>query len=91
MQYQKILAVCDKELSGKILDKEINFEVKPEFYGTTEINEEKLSELFQEVNSANLIGNKSVSVALKKKIIEEKNIIKINNIPHAQVYFIKGE
>lgn len=90
IQQQKILAACDKELSGKIIDKKINFEVKPEFYGTKEINEKKLRKLLHEVNSANLTGNKSVSAALKENLIEEKNIIKINKISHIQVYFIKG-
>jgi len=84
------LAVCDKKLSGKELDKEIGFTVSPKFYGTKEINEAKLKKLFKEVDSANLVGEKSVSAALEEKLGKKENIIKINTTPHIQIYFIKG-
>ncbi|MBU2100812.1 DUF424 family protein [Candidatus Micrarchaeota archaeon] len=91
IQNQKILAVCDKELIGKILDKETEFKARKEFYGEKEIKKEKLRKLFRETDSVNLLGEKSVSVALKEKIAGKENIIRINNVPHIQVYFIKGE
>jgi hypothetical protein len=83
--------VCDKELLGKTLDKELGFTAKAEFYGKQEIEEQELKRIMKEVDSANLLGKKSVSVALKENFAQEKNIIKINNVPHLQIYFIKGE
>jgi hypothetical protein len=38
----------------------------------------------------NFVGKKCVSFAIKEKLIEEKNIMKINGVPHIQVYFIDG-
>ncbi|PIN98625.1 MAG: DUF424 domain-containing protein [Candidatus Diapherotrites archaeon CG10_big_fil_rev_8_21_14_0_10_31_34] len=89
IQQQKVLAVCDKELSGKILDEEIGFKVKPEFYGTELISEEELKKKIKEVNSANFVGKKCVKIALNKKIVLKENIIKIKDVPHIQIYFIE--
>ncbi|MFH1663784.1 MAG: DUF424 family protein [archaeon] len=88
---QKILAACDSELSGKILDKKTGFTVKPEFYGKEKIDEKKLIQLIKKADSVNLVGKKSVGVALKEKIAEEKNVIKINKVPHLQIYFLPEE
>jgi hypothetical protein len=82
-----MLAVCDKELSGKTLKSEnMEFFVNRKFYGDTKISEKKLAELLNEFDNINLIGNKSVGVALKAKIIGEKSIIKIAGISHAQIF-----
>ena len=89
MQQQKVLAVCDKELSGKTLDEEIGFIVKPEFYGTELISEKELKKKMKEVDSANLVGKKCVGIALEEKIVLEQNIIKINDVPHIQIYFME--
>ncbi len=82
-----MLAACDKELSGKTLkNDEIEFFVSEKFYGNAEISEEVLAELLNEFGSINLVGKKSVGVALNEKIIREKSIIKISGIPHAQIF-----
>lgn len=83
------MAVCDKELSGKVLDSSIGFEVKPEFYGTELISEEELKKKIKEADSANLVGKKCVSAALKQQIVQKENVIKINDVPHIQIYFME--
>lgn len=82
-----MLAVCDKELSGKTLKSgEIEFFVSEKFYGTKKISKKQLAELLKEFGNVNLVGEKSVGVALKEKIIREKSIIRISGIPHAQIF-----
>ena len=81
------LAVCDKEHLGKTFeDEKICFRVSEHFYGGEGINEKELEELLEECNSANLFGDKCVSIALKKGLVSEKSIIKIKGIKHVQIY-----
>ena len=84
-----ILAVCDKEHIGKTYTEgEIEFKVSERFYKGDEITEEDLEKLLNESNSANLFGNKCISIAEKKGLITEKSILKIKGIKHAQIYHI---
>jgi uncharacterized protein len=82
-----ILAVCDKEHLGKTFeDGKISFVASKKFYGGTEISEEELLSLLDEASSANLFGNKCVSIAQKKGLISEHSVILISKVKHAQIY-----
>ncbi|MBU1120789.1 DUF424 family protein, partial [Candidatus Micrarchaeota archaeon] len=84
---QTILAVCDKELVGKSLkEKGVNFFVSPSFYKGELIGEEGLKKLLRESDSANLIGEKAVGIALREGIVLEEDVIRIKNVPHVQIY-----
>lgn len=90
MHGKTVLACCDKELAGKILKKgELEFEVKESFYKDQKVSKEKLKELLEEADSINLIGEKTVSVALGSSWIKKEDIITIDGkIPHAQIFKI---
>ena len=82
-----VLAVCDKELLGKTLKRgAIEFTVSEKFYGKEAITKEKLAELLQEFENINLVGKKSVGLALRKNFLSQKNIIDISGVPHAQIF-----
>jgi|TARA_Y100000310_G_C20609976_1_gene777487 hypothetical protein len=83
-KFGTLIAVCDKELSGKTLKgKNIEVFVNPRFYGEEESGEEILN-LVKQSNDGNVIGKKIVNLLLKHKIISKKSVIKIEGIPHAQ-------
>jgi len=87
IQGQTVLAACDKKLVGRTLKKgKINFFVSPNFYKGALIEAKELEQLLQECSSANLVGEKTVGIALKLGLASEKEVIRINNIPHIQVY-----
>ncbi|HNV01244.1 MAG TPA: DUF424 family protein [archaeon] len=87
IDYQTILAVCDKEHLGKTYEEgNICFTVSEKFFGGQEINEKELKELFKNVNSINLFGNKCIKIAQKEGLITESSVIKIQGIKHAQIY-----
>lgn len=87
IDYQTILAVCDKEHLGKTYEEgNISFTVSEKFFGGKEINEKELKKLFNEANSINLFGNKCVEIAQKEGLITESSVIKIRGIKHAQIY-----
>lgn len=82
-----ILAACDKKHSNKTLaEGSIEFKIRESFYGKEEIGEQELINKMNEANSINLVGEKTVSIALKQGLAEEKHVRKISGIPHLQIY-----
>lgn len=88
-QNRKVLAVCDKDIIGKILeDNQFYFDVKESFYKGEEITSDGLKKIIHDFDNINLIGKKSVRVVISEKIASEKNVIRIKNIPHVQIFTI---
>jgi len=83
--YELVFAACDKELVGKKIRKNPEFEVKKEFYFDKECDEEKVLKLMGDCTIANLVGEKIVKLALKRNFITKENVILIDGIPHAQI------
>jgi len=89
---QLLLAVCDSELKGKKLsEKEIQLDLSSDFYNGEEMGEEEILKLFSVVYIVNLVGEKSVELAQKAKIIDKENVIMICGIPHAQGIVFRGD
>lgn len=82
----KVLAVCDKDLLGKVLsDKDKTFKVKEEFYGSELISQDKLLEKASESTIINAVGNKVVSLLVERGFFDEDKILKIDGVAHAQM------
>ena len=88
----RIAALCDEELIGTIItDGKITIDLKKYagFYKGEKVTEEdKIVKELKSCNSINLVGKRSVGLAIKNRIIEEQNLIIVNGIPHAQAYWI---
>ncbi|MDO8627415.1 MAG: DUF424 family protein [Candidatus Diapherotrites archaeon] len=85
--HSTILACCDKEHLGKTFkDGKIEFTAKESFYKGKEVTEEEFVQLLEESESVNLFGEKAVKIVLAKGLANEKSVIKINGIPHLQIY-----
>ena len=88
--YRDIVAICDSELLGKYFEEEkFQLNIKENFYKGEEVSEEKatkiLSNMGKEDATFNIVGEKSVSCALKAEIINKQGIKKIQGIPYALV------
>lgn len=82
-----VLAACDSGLVGKTLsDGKIEFRVLESFYGTDEVPVEKLLELLEEHDNINLVGKQCVNAAIGKGLISKRSIIRIEGVPHAQIF-----
>ncbi len=80
-----ILTVCDKEIIGKRFETDdLKLDLRSDFYKGKEKTEKEIVKLFGQAYMINLVGQKSVNLGLKSKIISEKDIIKIKNIPYVQ-------
>ena len=88
--YRDVVAICDKELLGKKFDEgKFQLDVKENFYKGEEKSEQEVEQIirhmFQEDATFNIVGKKSIALALKLQIISQESIKEINNIPYSLV------
>lgn len=87
-----ILAICDKELLGKVFeDGEKQLDLSSNFYRGEEKEDNKIKKLFSVAYMVNIVGEKSIAFALQERIISKKDIIFVKNIPHTQVVIIRED
>jgi hypothetical protein len=88
---EKIVAVCDAELIGKVLregELVLNLEKYADFYNGEQADEESVERELLTATSINLVGDKATGIAKRMKLVKESDIIKIQKVPHVQVYRI---
>ena len=92
--YRDTVAICDTELLGKKFEQEFEgnirqLDVKENFYKGKETPEEEILEMLKAFSAEdatfNIVGEKSVQVALKAGIINEESVGRIQGIPFALV------
>jgi len=88
--YRDVVAVCDKELIGKKFEEgKFQLDVKENFFKGKESSKEEVSEIMRDMkledSTFNIIGEKSIKIALETGIISKEGIRKIDNIPFALV------
>ena len=88
--YRKIVALSDKELLGKTFEEgNKNIEVKPGFFEGEVKDKEEIVQLLQDMAredaTFNIVGEKSVDVALEVGIISKEGVIEIDGVPVALV------
>jgi hypothetical protein len=88
---ERIVAVCDSELIGKVFregEVVLNLEKYASFYQGEEADEEKVEKELRSATSINLVGERAVGVAKKMKLVKESEVMRIQKIPHVQIYKI---
>ncbi len=80
-----LVIVCDPELLGKkFKQRELRLDVKESFYRGTEASVKECIAALREATIANLVGS-IVGHAIQAGIIERANVIRIQNVLHAQL------
>lgn len=88
--YRDTVAICDKELLGKMFEKEgFQLDIKESFYKGEEISEEKAKKMMKDLSKEdatfNIVGEKSIKCALEVGIISEDGVKNIEGVPFALV------
>lgn len=84
-----IVAVCDRELINTTLRTEtMTVMITESFYGSSPANEDEVKEALKKAGNINLIGERSVNVAVGLGLVTRSGCIMIGKIPHAQVYML---
>ena len=89
--YRLVVAICDTDLIGKSFEEGKRvLSISESFYkGDLIENEEELSEKIKDYSredaTFNIVGKKSIRIALKLGIISEEGIKKVEGVPFALV------
>ena len=82
-----ILNICDPEILDKIIkDGEREITIKSSYYNEKTIDVIEATHLLKNCTSANMVGEKIISLSLKLGIGSEKSVRKIDGIPFLIVF-----
>jgi uncharacterized protein len=90
--YRDVIAICDSELLGKKFEQgRFQLNIKESFFKGEKFSEEEVRKIMRnrvrEDATFNIVGKKSVNLALKENLIIKKGIKKIQGIPFTMVLF----
>ena len=82
---QALLAACDDELLGTTLaEGKIRMKISENFYNGEMIPDSILVERMKSAAIMNLVGNRTVSIAISEGYVDERCVMTIGGIMHAQ-------
>ena len=83
----EVLAVCDEEIMGKTFEeKDLQLKISESFYKGEKKSEMEVLDIIENFDNMNIVGKKSIKLALDNDIITQDSIIYIEGVPHAQIY-----
>ncbi len=83
---QRLVAACDEELLGTSHQEgQFQLEVHEGFYDGVRVDEETLAHHLRQCTIANLVGDRTIGVALELGLVAESNVLTIQGVRHAQL------
>lgn len=83
-----LLAACDSDIAGKKFSEgKLVLEIKKDFYCGKKIGGE-IIKLFPQADIINIAGKEIVSFATRSGWVSKNSVLKIKNIPHAQIFVL---
>ena len=84
-----LVAVCDTELLGTRVEEGANqLDLTGDFYKGDERSEEEVGDLLRNADCINVVGAKSVALALKEELIEKTHVLVVAGVPHAEAVLV---
>lgn len=88
----KVVAVCDADLLGKVLEEEggafMDLQRHRAFYEGKKADAQDVADALRGFSSANLVGKEAVGIALEMKLADEGQLMRIGQVPLVQLYSI---
>jgi hypothetical protein len=82
----EVVAVCDRELlNTSIRSGDLEVQISEAFYGGKLSTAEEVSKLLLAADNVNIMGERSVALAVEIGLVEKNGCIRIGSVPHAQV------
>jgi hypothetical protein len=82
-----VVAVCDRELlNTTIRHDKLTITINEAFYGNTPATEDEIMDAMKNAGNINLIGERSVNLAIRMGLITKSGCMMIGTVPHAQIY-----
>lgn len=80
-----MVTACDAEALGETYEEgELSITVNESFYGGEEVEEDDVVAALSRANVGNLVGTRTVKLAVEAGVIEEANVLDIAETRHAQ-------
>jgi uncharacterized protein len=87
-----VVAICDAGLIGKRFEEgERVLEVSERFYKGAEKTVDEVRKILRTAENLNLVGEETIALAIEEKVINADDLIRIQGVPHAQVYHCLGQ
>ncbi|WP_144904835.1 DUF424 domain-containing protein [Halobellus captivus] len=87
-----LVSVCDPECLGETyVEGEIELDVTEAFYGgeeAEEVDADAVVDSLTRASVANLVGERSVSVAVDAGIVDEERVLSVDGTLHAQLLWM---
>lgn len=81
-----IVAVCDSELLGKTFSKgDLQLDLASDFYKGEEKTPEETLQIMKAAHMLNLVGEKTINLAIANGFISKEHVLYVEKIPHAQM------
>ncbi|MFP4217408.1 MAG: DUF424 domain-containing protein [Salinarchaeum sp.] len=81
-----LVSVCDRDVLGESFeDGPVSITVTEEFYDGQRVEEEAVVEALSQAHVANIVGERSVALAIEYGFVKEENVLDIGPTRHAQV------
>jgi len=81
-----LVTVCDTGLIGETFeDGDVSITVNEEFYGGDEVDEDDVLDSLARASVANLVGTRTVELAIDEGFVDEAVVLDIADTRHAQV------
>ncbi|MEA3136910.1 MAG: uncharacterized protein QOJ26_1270 [Thermoplasmata archaeon] len=82
---QRLVAACDSELLGSThREGKFKLDVPPSFYDGLRVDAEGLGSYLRSATVANLVGKRSVDVAVALGLVDPAHVLVVSGVPHAQ-------
>ncbi|MFH0832898.1 MAG: DUF424 family protein [Candidatus Aenigmatarchaeota archaeon] len=84
-----LLAISDSSIVGKKFnDNGLQLIIDENFYSEKLCDEDEATQLIKSATIVNAVGKEIIGMMLKKKFVEEDNILYVSKTPHAQVVIV---
>ena len=87
-----ILAVCDTELLGKVFEEDERLlNLGSGFFNGEEMDDNAVVELMKQAYVINIVGENSIKLAIGGGFVSKDQVLRIKNVPNAQVVNVVEE
>jgi hypothetical protein len=82
-----VVAVCDRELINTTISSDtMTVTISESFYGSRPATEDEIREALKRAGNANLMGERTINLAIEMGLLTRGGCIMIGKVPHAQIY-----
>jgi len=84
---ETLLAACDSDLFGKRLESDdLTLDLSTEFFNGSEVTEAEFRGMMVQATSANLVGPRTIKLAVEEDMVHPDAVIEICGVPHAMFF-----